>query len=159
MCPNGCTFLKPLQVIAQLSYRGVDITSLRAAGGVSADTLVMALVDAHIEALEGERAQRTYDTYKYTASKLRKYIVGVRVGDGGLTARMHHAIQSMRQYHGVVMARQARTILRGGFQLAVLAEVIEKNPVIGIEVRSKGNRRPKGPPDCPVRRCVNSSAR
>lgn len=57
---------------------------------------------------------------------------------------MHAAVTSMAEYHGPVMARQSRTILRGAMQLAVLAEVIDRNPVTGIEVRSK--RRPKGAP-------------
>lgn len=115
-----------------------------AAGGVSAESLIMALVDAYIDELVGERADRTIDTYRFVASKLRRYIAGVRVGESGLVPRMHAAVKSMREYHGAVMARQSRTILRGGLQLAVMAEVIDRNPVQGIEVRSK--KRPKGAP-------------
>jgi integrase len=115
-----------------------------AAGGVSAETLIMSLVDSYIDELVGDRADRTIDTYRFVASKLRKYIAGVRVGDSGLTARIHAAVKSMREYHGAVMARQSRTVLRGGLQLAVLADAIDRNPVQGIEVRAK--RRPKGAP-------------
>ena len=89
----------------------------------------------------GDRALRTVDTYRFAASKLSKYIGGVRVCEAS-TAKLHAAVNSVREYHGPVMARQCRTILRGGMQLAVLAEVLDRNPVAGIEVRSK--RRPKG---------------
>lgn len=50
----------------------------------------------------------------------------------------------MGKFHGPVMARQSRTILRGGMQLAVLAECLDANPVVGIGFRSI--RRPKGAP-------------
>jgi integrase len=115
-----------------------------AAGGVSGETLIVELVDAYIDELVGDRADRTIDTYRFVASKLRKYIAGVRVGEPGLTARVHAAVKSMREYHGAVMARQARTVMRGGLQLAVLADVLGGNPVQGIAVRSK--RRAKGAP-------------
>jgi integrase len=50
----------------------------------------------------------------------------------------------MREYHGAVMARQSPDHSAGGMQLAVLAEVIDRSSVQGIDVRSK--RRPKGAP-------------
>jgi hypothetical protein len=51
----------------------------------------------------------------------------------------------MRTAHGANMARHARTFLRGGLQLAVMASVLGANPVRDVQpIRSKG--RPKGAP-------------
>jgi integrase len=47
--------------------------------------------------------------------------------------------------HGPVMARQAKTILRGGLQLAVLANVLGTNPVRDVQ-QIKSKRPPKGAP-------------
>jgi integrase len=115
------------------------------AGGISTGTPIVELIDCHIDQLEADgRAVRTVDTYRDTAKRLRKFIAGLRVGDSNLTARMHAAVTSMRDAHGAATARQARTILRGGMRLAVLAEIIDRNPVVDIKVVSK--RRPKGAP-------------
>lgn len=116
-----------------------------AAGGVSAQTLIMALVDAHIDELERDgRALKTIDVYRRAAKTLRKYVAGVRVGDAAQASRMHAAVKSVQHYHGDDMARQARTVLRGGWRLAVLADLIDRNPVTDIEIRS--TRRRKGAP-------------
>ena len=59
-----------------------------AAGGVSAATLIMTLIDAHIDELERDgRALVTIDVYRRAASTLRKYVAGVRVGDAAPAAR------------------------------------------------------------------------
>jgi integrase len=116
-----------------------------AAGGVSADTLIMTLVDAHIDELERDgRSRVTIDVYRRAAKTLRKYVAGVRVGDAAPAARMYAAIKSVQRYHGDDQARQARTVLRGGWRLAVLADLVDQNPVNDIEIRS--TRRRKGAP-------------
>ncbi|AXN50866.1 hypothetical protein DSM43518_03412 [Mycobacterium marinum] len=49
----------------------------------------------------------------------------------------------MRAAHGATMARQAKTILRGGLQLAVMANTLGANPVRDVQpIRLK--RRPTG---------------
>lgn len=113
------------------------------ADAIGLDTLVMVLVDQHIDRLtEDGRSIRTVDTYRYCAGKLRKLIGGLRVGEA-TPARLDAALRSMRTTHGPTMARQARTVLRGGLQLAVLNNVIGANPVRDVEsIKSKA--APKG---------------
>ena len=110
---------------------------------ISLDTPVMTLVNQHIGRLEDDgRAIRTIDTYKYDATKLDKFMAGVRVGEA-TPARLDAAIRSMRTHHGATMARRSRTLLRGGLQLAVLNNVLATNPVRDVEfIRSKS--KPKG---------------
>jgi hypothetical protein len=50
---------------------------------------------------------RTLDTYRYDATKLAKFIAGVRVGEA-TPARIDAALRSMRNTHGPAMARPAR---------------------------------------------------
>jgi integrase len=110
---------------------------------ISLDTLVMALLNQHIDRLADDgRSVRTLDTYRYDAGKLGKFISGVRVGEA-TPARLDAALRSMRAAHGVTMARRARTLLRGALQLAVLNNVVGTNPVRDVSlIRSK--TRPKG---------------
>jgi integrase len=110
---------------------------------INLDTLVMTLVDQHIDRLsEDGRASRTLDTYRYHAGKLGKFIAGVRVGEA-TPPRIDAALRSMRSAHGPTMARRARTLLRGGLQLAVMANVVGANPVRDVQmIRSK--KRPQG---------------
>lgn len=121
------------------------IAQRRAAGSaeVSLDTKIMALVDRHIDRLEEDgRADRTIDTYRYCAALLAKIISGVRVGEA-TAARIDAAIRSMRRAHGDVLAVQSKTIMKGGLQLAVMANVIGVNPVRDVSpIQSKS--RPKG---------------
>jgi hypothetical protein len=85
---------------------------------------------------------RTLDTYRYDATKLAKFIAGVRVGEAS-PARIDAALRSMRTAHGPTMARRARTLLRGAAQLAVLNSVLGTNPVRDVQtIRSKA--APKG---------------
>jgi integrase len=107
------------------------------------DTVVMTLVDQHIDRLAQDgRSIRTIDTYKYVATKLTKFIGGVRVGEA-TAARVDAALRSMRTTHGPTMARQSRGLLRGGLQLAVLNNVLGANPVRDVQmIKSKG--QPKG---------------
>lgn len=114
-----------------------------ASGEVSLDTLVMALVGAHIGQLtEDGRAAKTLDSYRYLAGKLAKFVGDVRVGEAS-PARLNAALRSMRTAHGTVAARTSKTLLRGGLQLAVMANVLGANPVRDVQpIQTKG--RPKG---------------
>jgi hypothetical protein len=101
--------------------------------GISLDTLVMALVEQHIGRLaEDGRSISTLDTYRYDAIKIAKFVGGVRVGESA-PAWLDAALRSMRNAHGPTMARRARTLLRGGLQLAVLNNVLGTNPVRDVQ--------------------------
>jgi hypothetical protein len=101
-------------------------------------TLVVALIDQHVTRLaEDGRSVRTLDTYRYDATKLAKFIAGVRVGEA-TPARIDAALRSMRNTHGPTMARRARTLLRGALQLAVLNNVLGTNPPGGPSATSSG---------------------
>ena len=78
------------------------------------------------------------------AGKLRAKLGGVRVGEA-TPARIDAALRSMSNTHGPVMARQAKTILSGGLQLAVMANVLGTNPVRDV-AQIKSLRAPKGAP-------------
>ncbi|MGB8389185.1 site-specific integrase [Mycobacterium sp.] len=110
---------------------------------IGLDTRIMVLIDQHITRLaEDGRSVRTLDTYRYDATKLTKFIAGVRVGEA-TPARIDAALRSMRNTHGPTMARRARTLLRGALQLAVLNNVLGTNPVRDVQsIRSKA--APKG---------------
>jgi integrase len=112
---------------------------------ITLDTLIVSLVETHIARLtEDERAARTIDTYNYAAGKLGKFIRGVHVGEA-TPPRIDEVLRSMRNAHGPTMARQARTLLRGGLQLAVMASVLGSNPVRYVSaIASKA--KPKGAP-------------
>ena len=115
---------------------------------ITLDTLIVDLVKAHIARLvEDGRAERTIDTYNYAAGKLGKFIGGVRVGEA-TPARIDAALRSMRTAHGPTMARQSKTLLHGGLQLAVLTNLLGANPVRDVSaITSKSGRR--APPRCP----------
>jgi integrase len=109
---------------------------------IGLDTRVMTLADAYISRLaEDGRAVNTIATYRYTAGKFSKLFGGVRVGEA-TPARIDAALRSMRTAHGATMAKQAKTILRGALQLAVLANVIGTNPV--RDVSGIKQDRPQG---------------
>ncbi len=112
---------------------------------IGLDTPVMTLVEAHLARLADDgRAPATQATYRVVAGKLRAKLGGVRVGEAA-PARIDTALRSMSHTHGPVMARQAKTILRGGLQLAVLANVLGTNPVRDVQ-QIKSKRPPKGAP-------------
>jgi hypothetical protein len=93
------------------------------------ESLVTALVQQHLKRLaEDGRSPATLATYDMAAGKLAKFLGGVRVREA-TPARIDAALRSMRTAHGPTMAKQAKTVLLGGMQLAVLAEVITANPV------------------------------
>jgi integrase len=113
------------------------LTERRPPGGpdaISLDTLVMTLVYQYIDRLaEDGRSGRTLDIYRYDAGKLAKIISGVRVGEA-TPPRIDAAIRSVRTAHGTTMARHARSLLRGGLQLAVLGNILGTNPVRDVQM-------------------------
>jgi hypothetical protein len=78
----------------------------------------------------------------FAAGKLVKFVGGVRVGEA-TPALIDAALRSMRSAHGATMARQAKTILRGALQLAVMANVVGANPVRDVQPL-RSNSQPKG---------------
>lgn len=91
---------------------------------------------------EDNRSPATMATYRFAADKLKKFLGGVRVWEAS-TSRLDAALRSMRTAHGSTMAKQSKTILRGGLQLAVMANVIPANPVRDVQpLRAKA--QPKG---------------
>jgi integrase len=112
-------------------------------GAVSLQTPVTALVEQHLVRLaEDGRSPVTLATYRFAVGKLAKFIGGVRVGEAS-PALIDAALRSMRSAHGPTMARQAKTILRGALQLAVMANVLGSNPVRDVQpLRSR--TQPKG---------------
>jgi integrase len=109
---------------------------------IGLDTRVMMLADAYIARLAQDgRAETTIRTYRFAAARFDKLFGGVRVGEA-TPARIDAALRSMRSAHGATMAKQAKTVLRGALQLAVLANVIGTNPV--RDVSGIKLDRPKG---------------
>ena len=112
-----------------------------AAGEISLDTRVAALVELHLARLEEDgKSPATMTTYRSAERKLLKFIGALRVGEA-TPARLDAAIRSLRTAHGGNMARHGRTLLRGGLHLAVMANVLGGNPV-----RDVSPIVPKSPP-------------
>jgi integrase len=110
---------------------------------VSLETLVTALVEQHLVRLaEDGRSPVTLATYRFAIGKLDKFMAGVRVGEAS-PARIDAALRSMRSAHGPTMARQAKTVLRGALQLAVMANILGSNPVRDVQPL-RSNAQPKG---------------
>jgi integrase len=110
---------------------------------VSLETPVTALVEQHLVRLtEDGRSPVTLTTYRFAVGKLDKFIGGVRVGEAS-PARIDAALRSMRSVHGPTMARQAKTVLRGALQLAVMANILGSNPVRDVQPL-RSNTQPKG---------------
>lgn len=110
---------------------------------IGLNTLISALVDEHLVRLaEDGRAARTLDTYQFAATKLKKFLGGVKVGEA-TPARVDAALRSMRTAHGATTSRQSKTVLRGALQLAVMANVLGSNPVRDVET-IKSKHRPVG---------------
>jgi integrase len=112
---------------------------------VGPDTPIMTLVEAHLHRLaEDGRSPATQDTYKLVAGKLRAKLGGVRLTEAN-PARMDAVLRAMTNTHGPGIARQAKTILGGALQLAVMANVLAANPVRDVAA-IKSKRPPKGAP-------------
>lgn len=112
-------------------------------GEIGPHTKVSDLVEQHLARLaEDGRSPVTMSTYRFTTTKLKKFIGGLRVSESS-PARIDAALRSMRNAHGATMARQSKTILRGALQLAVMSSVLDANPVRDVQpLRSKS--QPKG---------------
>ena len=110
---------------------------------VGLETPVLTLAEQHLVRLsEDGRSPVTLATYRFAVGKLEKFLGGVRVGEAS-PARIDAALRSMRTAHGATMSRQAKTILRGALNLAVMANVLGSNPVRDVQsLRSK--TQPKG---------------
>jgi integrase len=80
-------------------------------------------------------------TGQHTAAKFVKFIGGVRVREA-TPPQIDAALRSMRGAHGAGMAKQAKAILGGALQLAVMANVIGTNPV--RDVSAIKQRQPHG---------------
>ena len=83
----------------------------------------------------------TYRSRGAQAAEVQRGITGGEATPGRLNA----VIRSMRAAHGANMARHARTLLRGGLQIAVLDDVLAANPVAQVS-RIESDRKPKGAP-------------
>jgi hypothetical protein len=95
---------------------------------IGLDTKITVLVEQHLARLADDgRSPVTLSTYRFTTTKLTKFIGGVRVGEA-TPARIDAAIRSMRTAHGPTMARQSKTLLRGALQLAVMANALGGQP-------------------------------
>lgn len=116
------------------------------AGGaevITPDTRVMALVANHLGRLaEDGRSPATLATLQFAADRLSKFLGGVRVREA-TTARVDAALRSMRTAHGPTMAKQSKTVLRGGLQLAVMANAMGSNPARDVDP-IKPKAQPKG---------------
>ena len=109
---------------------------------IGLDTLVVALVDQHIDRLaEDGRAIRTSTRTGSGEAASEDHRRGA--GREATPARVDAAIRSMRRAHGDVLAAQSKTLLKGALHLAVMANVIGSNPVRDVSpIRSKSG--PKG---------------
>ena len=107
-------------------------------------TKVTALIEAHIQRLrEDKKAERTTDTYTYTAGKLSKLIGGLRVQDA-TPPRIDAAVRSMKNAHGAAMAKQSLMLFKAGLQLAVMAGVLVTNPARDVDKPWADDNGPKG---------------
>jgi len=112
---------------------------------VTQDTKVVDLVERHMTRLEEDgRSPVTMSTYRYTTTKLKKFIGGLRVNES-TPARIDAAIRSIQSAHGETMARQSKSILQGALQLAVMANSLSTNPVRDVN-SIKRKAKPKGAP-------------
>ncbi|MGN2640944.1 site-specific integrase [Nocardia takedensis] len=112
---------------------------------ITGETTVGTLVRTHVDNLEAKgRATRTIDTYRDVAKVIEPVAGSVRAREAS-AGRMDKAIQTIATRHGYATAKQARTVLRGGLQLAVRAEVLPVNPIASTS-RLERKAPPKGAP-------------
>ena len=120
----------------------------RTGGGgdeITAETTVSVLCAKHIQNLEAKgRATRTLDTYRDVVKVIEPRAGSVRVREA-TARRMDKAIQGICAGHGYATAKQARTVLRGALQLAVVADVLPVNPINNTS-RLERKEPPKGAP-------------
>lgn len=114
-------------------------------GEISDRTLLTAVCKQHLQRIEDEgRSTATMDTYRFAENKVKTWTAGIRVGEC-TPGRMDSVLRLMSKTHGTTMARQAKTILRGGLALAVLQGVLPTNPVRDVSA-IKSKAAPKGAP-------------
>jgi integrase len=124
-------------------------TRLPPSDEIGPDTTVMSLVQAHLHRLaEDGRSPATQDTYKFVAGKLQVKLGEVRIAEA-TPARIDAVLRTITNVHGPGTARQAKTILSGALQLAVMANLLAANPVRDV-AKIKSKRPPKGAPPLTV---------
>ncbi|WP_232839563.1 MULTISPECIES: site-specific integrase [Nocardia] len=119
----------------------------RTGGGeeVTGETTVSTLCEQHLQNLiDKGRATRTIDTYRDAIKAIEPRAGSVRAREA-TAGRMNRAIQAISDRHGYSTAKQARTVLRGALQLAVIADVLPVNPVDSTS-RLERKAPPKGAP-------------
>lgn len=126
----------------------VALESRRAGAGdddITGETTVSTLCERHIQKLAAKgRATRTIDTYRDVMKVIEPRAGSVRAREA-TAGRMDKAIQGISERHGYATAKQARTVLRGGLQLAVVADVLPVNPIASTS-RLERKAPPKGAP-------------
>lgn len=116
---------------------------------VTGKTHVIALCRVHVSRLaDKNRSPATITTYTTAVDKLEKFLAGVRVSEAR-AGRIDSALQLMTAAHGATMSRQAKTVLRGALGLAVMADVLDANPVNEVG-RIESTRSAKGAPSIPT---------
>ncbi|WGI31623.1 site-specific integrase [Mycolicibacterium aubagnense] len=112
-------------------------------GEITPATKVVVLCEEHINRLEADgKSPNTIETYRSALGGLKKVMGGVMVAEA-TPARLDAALRKFRDGSGAAKAKQARTILKGGLDLAVMATVLSTNPVrdvrpIAIPAKPKG---------------------
>ncbi|WP_328410345.1 site-specific integrase [Nocardia sp. NBC_00403] len=125
----------------------VALEARRTGGGdeVTGETTVSVLCAQHIQNLVDKgRATRTIDTYRDVVKAIEPRAGSVRTREA-TAGRMNKAIQAISDRHGYSTAKQARTVLRGALQLAVIADVLPTNPIDSVS-RLERKAPPKGAP-------------
>ncbi|MBY6708485.1 site-specific integrase [Rhodococcus sp. BP-241] len=116
---------------------------------VTGRTHVIALCRVYVDRLaEKNRSPATITTYTTAVDKLEKFLAGVRVVEAR-AGKIDGALQLMSAAHGATMSRQAKTVLRGALGLAVLADVLDANPVNEVG-RIESSQPAKGAPSIPT---------
>ncbi|MFC9876512.1 site-specific integrase [Nocardia salmonicida] len=96
---------------------------------ITSDTTISVLCALHLKNLERKnRATRTIDTYRDAVKVLGSRLGGVRVREAS-AGRIDKALLAISGANGYATAKQVRTVLRGALQLAVVEDVIPRNPV------------------------------
>ena len=108
-------------------------------GAITIATKLTTLIDTHIERNKDTWADRTFDTYTYTAKLFGKLIGGLRVGDC-TPPRIDAALRSMNTAHGPGETRRAKVLTRAALQLAVMAGTLPTNPVRDVENQGKAKK-------------------
>ncbi|WP_280314434.1 site-specific integrase [Nocardia wallacei] len=112
---------------------------------ITAETTVSVLCGKHIDNLVAKgRATRTLDSYRDVIKLIEPRAGSVRVREAKV-GRMNSVIQGICSQHGYATAKQARTVLRGALQLAVIADVLTVNPIDSTSTLER-KEPPKGAP-------------